>query len=127
MKHHNNNGYLLKPSILEKIVSDNGEIIWINNFESKKLINKNTLQKLKSILEKSVSEGSGIAASIKDEKIYGKTGTSDGNRDVWFIGSIKGITTGVWIGFDDYKKTNLSSGNASLFWKNYIKSLKITK
>tara|TARA_B100000614_G_scaffold42519_1_gene35416 strand:+ start:1264 stop:3045 length:1782 start_codon:yes stop_codon:yes gene_type:complete len=123
----NNNGYLLKPSILEKIVSDNGEIIWINNFESKKLINKNTLQKLKSILEKSVSEGSGIAASIKDEKIYGKTGTSDGNRDVWFIGSIKGITTGVWIGFDDYKKTNLSSGNASLFWKNYIKSLKITK
>ena len=123
----NNNGFMLKPSILEKIESSNEEIIWIHNSESKNLINKNTLQKLKSVLEKSVSEGSGIAASIKEEKIYGKTGTSDGNRDLWFIGSIKGITTGIWLGFDDYKKTNLSSGNASLIWKNYIESININK
>ena len=123
----NNNGFMLRPSILEKIESSDEEIIWINNYESKKLINQDTLLKLKSILEKSVSEGSGIAASIKDKKIYGKTGTSDGNRDLWFIGSINGLTTGIWLGFDDYKKTNFSSGNASLIWKNFIESINIIK
>ena len=121
----NNNGFLIKPSIVEKINSNKEEVIWENNFESKKLINKITVKKLNDILEKSVSEGNGIAASIKDKRIFGKTGTSDGNRDLWFIGSINGITTGVWLGFDDYKKTNLTSGNASLFWKNYIKSINI--
>ena len=121
----NNNGFLIKPSIIEKINSNKEEVIWENNFESKRLINKITVKKLNDILEKSVSEGNGIAASIKDKRIFGKTGTSDGNRDLWFIGSINGITTGVWLGFDDYKKTNLTSGNASLFWKNYIKSINI--
>ncbi len=121
----NNNGLIIKPTILEKIESNNGEIIWINKSQSKRLINKNIIKKLRTILEKSVSEGSGISASIKNKKIFGKTGTSDGNRDLWFIGSIKGITTGVWLGFDDYKKTNLSSGNAALFWKNYIQAIQI--
>ncbi len=121
----NNNGFFIKTSILEKIESNNKKIIWENNFESKKLIDTNTLNKLKLILEKSVSEGNGIGASIKDQKIYGKTGTSDGNRDLWFIGSIKGITSGVWLGFDDFKESNLSSGNASLFWKNYIQSINV--
>ena len=123
----NNNGNIIKPSILEKIESIKKETIWKNNYESKKLLTDLSIKKLKKILEKSVSEGNGIAASIKGEKIYGKTGTSDGNRDLWFIGSINGLTTGVWLGFDDYKKTNLSSGNASLFWKNYIKSISISK
>ena len=119
----NNNGFLIKPSILEKIESNNKDTLWENNYESKKLINIGTVKKLKTVLKQSVSEGSGIAAFIKNEKIFGKTGTSDGNRDLWFIGSFKDITTGVWLGFDDYKKTNLSSGNASLFWKNYINSI----
>ncbi|MBK16839.1 MAG: penicillin-binding protein [Prochlorococcus sp. SP3034] len=119
----NNSGWLIKPSILEKLESRNGEIIWENNFEAKRVIKKINIKKLNKILEKSVSEGSGIAASIRNEKIFGKTGTSDGNRDLWFIGSLKGITTGVWLGFDDYKKTNLSSANAALFWKMYIKSI----
>ena len=123
----NNNGNIFKPSILEEIESSKKESIWQNKNKSKKVLNKETVKKSNEILEKSVSEGNGIAAYIKGEKIYGKTGTSDGNRDLWFIGSIKGITTGVWLGFDDNKETNLSSGNASLLWRDYIKSINILK
>ena len=71
-------------------------------------------------LEKSVNDGTAIAASIKGEKIFGKTGTSDGNRDLWFIGSIKNLTTGVWLGFDENKESDLSSGNAAYLWKKFI-------
>ena len=78
---------------------------------------------MNTLLEKSVSEGTSIAASINDKKIYGKTGTSDGNRDLWFIGSINNLTSGIWIGFDENKKSNLSSGNAAYLWKKYISKI----
>ena len=78
---------------------------------------------MNNLLEKSVSEGTSIAASINGKKIYGKTGTSDGNRDLWFIGSINNLTSGIWIGFDENKKSNLSSGNAAYFWKKFISKI----
>ena len=116
----NSNGNLYKPSTLEKIESINGELIWENRFFPKKILDFKVNKKLKKLLEKSVKEGTSMAASIKGEKIYGKTGTSDGNRDLWFIGSINNLTTGIWIGFDENKKSNLSSGNAAYLWKQLM-------
>ena len=119
----NSNGNLYKPSIIEKIESKNNELIWENKFIYKKILDPKVNKNLNKLLEKSVSEGTAIAASIKGKKIYGKTGTSDGNRDLWFIGSINNLTTGAWIGFDENKKSNLSSGNAAYFWKKYISKI----
>ena len=119
----NSNGNLYKPSILEKIESNNYELIWENKFIHEKILDSEVNKSLNNLLEKSVSEGTSIAASIKGERVYGKTGTSDGNRDLWFIGSINNLTTGVWIGFDENKETKLSSGNAAYFWKKFISKI----
>ena len=119
----NSNGNLYKPSVIEKIESRNNELIWENEFAYKKILDPIVTKSLNNLLEKSVSEGTSIAASINGKKIYGKTGTSDGNRDLWFIGSINNLTSGIWIGFDENKKSNLSSGNAAYFWKKYISKI----
>ena len=119
----NSEGNLYKPSIIEKIESNNNELIWENKFIYEKILDPLVNKSLNNLLEKSVSEGTSIAASIKGKKIYGKTGTSDGNRDLWFIGSINNLTSGVWIGFDENKKSNLSSGNAAYFWKKFISKI----
>ncbi len=116
----NSNGNLYKPSIIERIESKNNTSIWENKFIHKKILDPKLNKRLNKLLEKSVSEGTSIAASIKGKKIYGKTGTSDWNKDLWFIGSIDNLTTGVWIGFDNNKKSNLSSGDAAYFWKKFI-------
>ena len=122
----NNKGKLIKPSVIKKIIrSKNKEIIWENNYQTKKIIDNEIVNKLNYLLEKTVQDGTGISASITGRKIFGKTGTSDLNKDLWFIGSIKNITTGVWIGFDDNRATNLSSGTSANFWKTYIKSINI--
>ena len=34
--------------------------------------------------------------------IGGKTGTSNNNRDAWFIGATNSINVGIWIGNDDF-------------------------
>ena len=121
----NNKGKLIEPSLIKNINLKNGETIWENKFLAKKIIDKEIADKLNYLLEKSVQDGTGIAAAISGIKIFGKTGTSDLNRDLWFIGSIKNITTGIWIGFDDNRATNLSSGTPANFWRTYIKLINI--
>ncbi|MDA9729142.1 transglycosylase domain-containing protein [Prochlorococcus sp. AH-736-N17] len=116
----NNNGKMQSPKILEKVESLNDKSIWENKFISKKILDLKINKKINKLLEKSVKEGTSKAASIKGKKIYGKTGTSDGNKDLWFIGSIDNLTTGVWIGYDDNKESELSSGNAAYLWKKFI-------
>ena len=116
----NNNGIINSPSIIEKIESFNKQAIWENKFISKKILDLKVNKKINKLLEKSVKKGTSKAAFIEGKKIYGKTGTSDGNKDLWFIGSLDNLTTGIWIGYDDNKESQLSSGNAAYLWKKFI-------
>ena len=120
----NNKGYFLNPSIIERIEFKNGDLVWENKFNSKRIIDSKIAIAINKMLEKSVSEGSGIAAYIYGEKIFGKTGTSDNNRDLWFIGSIETITTGIWLGQDDNESSEFSSGDAAFIWKMFINQIK---
>ena len=119
----NNNGKIQSPEIIEKIESFNDKSIWENKSISKKILDLKINKKINKLLEKSVKEGTSKAAFIKGKKIYGKTGTSDGNKDLWFIGSIDNLTTGIWIGYDDNKESELSSGNAAYLWKQFISEI----
>jgi membrane peptidoglycan carboxypeptidase len=55
----------------------------------------------------------------------GKTGTTDDNRDLWFIGFVPGadLTTGIWVGNDDNSPTRGSSGQAAAIWGNYMEQV----
>ncbi len=119
----NNNGKIQSPEIIEKIESFRKQPIWENKSISKKILDLKVNKKINKLLEKSVKEGTSKAASIKGKKIYGKTGTSDGNKDLWFIGSIDNLTTGIWIGYDNNKESELSSGNSAYLWKKYISEI----
>ncbi len=119
----NNNGKIQSPEIIEKIESFKKQPIWEYKSISKKILDLKINKKINKLLEKSVKEGTSKAASIKGKTIYGKTGTSDGNKDLWFIGSIDNLTTGIWIGYDDNKGSELSSGNAAYLWKKFISEI----
>ena len=55
---------------------------------------------LRDLLSASVREGTGRAAAL-DRPVFGKTGTSQDNRDALFVGFADGLVAGVWIGRDD--------------------------
>lgn len=53
----------------------------------------------------------------------GKTGTTDDNRDLWFVGFVPryNLTTGVWLGNDDNSATSGSSSQAADLWGEFMR------
>lgn len=48
-----------------------------------------------------VEQGSGARAKLGTRQVAGKTGTTQGQRDAWFIGFSADYVAGVWMGYDD--------------------------
>ncbi|GAA6621174.1 transglycosylase domain-containing protein [Scytonema sp. NUACC26] len=73
-----------------------------------------------------VTNGTGRSAAIGLGEA-GKTGTTDKNVDLWFIGFIpqRRLATGIWLGNDNNAPTSGSSAQAAQLWGNYMK--RITK
>jgi penicillin-binding protein 1A len=52
-------------------------------------------------MNKVVTEGTGTAAALDFTNVAGKTGTSTGPKDVWFVGFTGKYVGAVWFGNDD--------------------------
>jgi penicillin-binding protein 1A len=64
-----------------------------------------------SLMKSVVESGTARAAGLKLQRpAAGKTGTSNGSRDAWFVGFTPELLAGVWVGFDDGK--SLGHGEA---------------
>jgi penicillin-binding protein 1A len=56
-----------------------------------------------SLLSDVVERGTGTGARVgvpADLPVLGKTGTTNGAQDVWFVGATPDLVAGVWMGFD---------------------------
>jgi penicillin-binding protein 1A len=78
-----------------------------------------------SILKDVITKGTGRAAQVLERTdIAGKTGTTNGPRDVWFSGYNRDVVTTTWVGFDDYSPLGRKEfgGTAALpIWIDYMR------
>ena len=58
-------------------------------------------REMRGMLGDVVRRGTGRAAALADRQAFGKTGTTQGSRDAWFVGFAGAYTMGVWVGRDD--------------------------
>lgn len=77
-----------------------------------------------TLLRGVVQSGTGRTAAIGLGEV-GKTGTTNDNKDLWFIGYVPSqkIVTGVWLGNDDNKPTDGNSGLAAKLWGDYMRQV----
>ena len=68
-----------------------------------------------------VAWGTGTAAKL-DAPVAGKTGTSQGNRDAWFIGYTDDLVAGVWMGNDDGSPMDgvTGGGAPARIWRRFM-------
>ena len=96
-----NGGYKVKPYLIERIEDIEGNIIYKNKEELVPVLPKAVASTMANLLASVVSSGTGRGALYGKGSAAGKTGTSDQNRDAWFIGFAPGVVAGVWAGNDD--------------------------
>jgi penicillin-binding protein 1A len=76
------------------------------------------------MLQGVVQSGTGRAAALGVGEA-GKTGTTNDNRDLWFIGFAPSqkLLTGIWLGNDNNDPTAGSSAQAASIWGRYMRSI----
>jgi penicillin-binding protein 1A len=97
-----------------------GEIIYQQKFVPERAIDEETSAIMTWMLQGVVNEGTGQAAQLVDRQVAGKTGTTDEARDLWFVGYIPQLVTGVWLGNDDNKPTYGKSTTAAYTWNQFM-------
>jgi len=122
-----NRGAFFSPSPFEEIRGPKNELLWsrrLSDNRGKRAIDSDVADTMNWMLQRVVTGGTGIAAKLDDRQVAGKTGTSENTRDLWFIGSIPQLTTGVWFGYDDDRATKSTSGEAAWAWKQFMLQIK---
>ena len=98
-------GIYSEPISVTRVEDKNGKIIFQNRPASREALSKESAYIITSMLEDVVNGGTATSA-IRTHYSFpaaGKTGTTQGMADAWFIGFTKQLVAGVWVGFDDLR------------------------
>ncbi|MPT48721.1 MAG: PBP1A family penicillin-binding protein [Sphingobium sp.] len=106
-------GIAVTPYGITKVTTGDGRILYTHKDDtSRVLVAPWVAAGITDLLQTAVNTGTGRAAQI-GRPVAGKTGTTNSNKDGWFLGFSSGITTGVWMGRDDAKAVGgLQGGRA---------------
>ncbi|WP_399238158.1 PBP1A family penicillin-binding protein [Synechococcus sp. CS-1328] len=119
----NNRGVYVTPTPFEEIYGPDGELLWSRRDDGDRghrAVDSDIADAMIWMLQQAVRAGTGGGAALADRPVAGKTGTSEGGRDLWFIGSIPQLTTGVWLGYDNSRESGSTSVVATYAWNHFM-------
>jgi penicillin-binding protein 1A len=108
-----NGGMRVQPRIVRRIEDSDGAVLWeADSATQVRVMSPEDAYQLTSMLRGAVDYGTGNAVRAYGARgpIAGKTGTTNNNADVWFVGYTPTLVAGVWFGYDTPRQL---SGNAS--------------
>ncbi len=94
-----NSGIYTEPSFIRRIVVEDKEL-WRESPMRVQAMTPRTALNMEAMLEEVVTNGTGKRAGGLPGATGGKTGTTDKNRDAWFVGFNGNYISGVWVGHD---------------------------
>ncbi|MHB9096224.1 MAG: PBP1A family penicillin-binding protein [Syntrophales bacterium] len=119
-------GIRFDPFPLFLVTTADGDILTVKKVHEERALDPRaaylTGYAMEGVLER------GTAKSAKTMGIYfpasGKTGTTDGNRDSWFVGYTPDVVCAVWVGYDSGADTGLTGARGALhIWARFLRAL----
>ncbi|WP_039766173.1 transglycosylase domain-containing protein [Caldicellulosiruptor sp. F32] len=104
-----NGGVYIKPHFITKIEDRYGNTINEYSYERKRVMEEKNAQLLTDMLQSVVKTGITIGTSF-NYPVAGKTGTTDDNKDRWFVGYTPDYVLGVWVGEDEPRPLDYLDG-----------------
>jgi penicillin-binding protein 1A len=113
-----NEGVHNDPIFVTRIEDRQGNVISNFSNQSQDAISKQTAYTMLTMLKRVISGGTGGRMvwkyGFKDMDIAGKTGTSNDNRDAWFMCITPNLVAGAWVGAEDQQIHLRSGGEGSV-------------
>ena len=140
-----NGGKLVKPIMIDRIQDSEGNTIFNNErrecincdqishlsnnypkIEDKfeQIFSPETAYQMTSILEGTIQNGTGKKLKDLNLDLAGKTGTTNGNTDTWFVGFTSKLAIGVYVGSDNPKslgRYETGAKTALPIFKSFVK------
>lgn len=112
-----NKGVFTEPIFITRIEDRQGNVIASFVPTVSDAISEQTAYTMVQMLRNNVRTGTGIRLrytyGFGDLDVGGKTGTSQKNRDAWFMGVTPNLVAGVWIGCEDQSAHLISGGEGA--------------
>ncbi len=120
-----NGGVKVESVIIRSIEDKDGHAFFTDEPRRREALSPETAAVMTYILEGVVERGTATCVKALDRPVAGKTGTTNEQRDAWFIGYTPNLTVGVWVGFDDQNQTMGKMGTggrvAAPIWLDFMK------
>jgi penicillin-binding protein 2D len=108
------NGQVVTPRLLTRIEDHTGRVLYeLPAVSPRQVLDPAVAFVLRDMMREVVERGTGTAArrAVPDSvPVAGKTGTTNDNTDLWFVGMTPDLVAGVWLGFD--KRKSIAQGVA---------------
>lgn len=119
-------GDFIEPRFVRKIEAEDGALMASFETRREKRLPTEPCLQIVDALKDVITEGTGKRAGLAGVEVAGKTGTADGNKDVWFVGATPDLVTAVWAGNDEndpIKARGVTGGTvAAGIWAQYMNS-----
>src|SRR5689334_20176708 len=114
--------------MIRRVESASGEVLFRADTDAHRVIRVETAYLMTNMLSDVIARGtaSGVRRGGFIQPAAGKTGTTNGYADAWFIGYTPHLATGVWIGRDDprqIRKGGFAAVIAVPAWTAFMKSV----
>ncbi len=117
-----NAGQYNKPVTYTKVIDANGKIVLENKVENKRAMSEQTAFIMQNMLTGVIKSGTGTSASLGNIYAGGKTGTTNSNKDRWFMGFTPNYVGGVWMGYEQPKAMS-GSNMCPKIWKSVMQTI----
>jgi penicillin-binding protein 1B len=121
-----NGGWRIHPHGLEAVVDRDGVVLGTGSPPPERVMNPALAYLVTNVLEGAVQRGTARSAASLGLTGHaaGKTGSSDGLRDAWFVGYTPDVLALVWVGYDDNRPVGMTGGAAALpIWVDLVKRI----
>jgi penicillin-binding protein 1A len=120
-----NLGKAVAPHAALEVRTGGGALVWRYDRDGKRpeqVISPQVALEMIGMMNSVVQNGTGRRAQLDGIQVAGKTGTTNGYRDAWFVGYTGNFAGAVWMGNDDYTPTKRMTGGTipALIWHNVM-------
>lgn len=110
-----NGGNYLAPVYYTRVLDHDGNVLLETTAEKVRVVSENTAGLLTYAMESVITEGTGEGLGLDRIELAGKSGTTSGNKDLWFVGYSPYYVCGIWGGFDTNQEQT-DSGYVKKLW-----------